>query len=143
MQFKDIIGHQNVKKRLINSVKEGRISHAQLFLGSEGCGNLPLAIAYAQYISCLEITLYKKGDGHISFGTSYTISAEGREPVICSDLIILDCVITDRINTNILDYLYLRRVIESNSSGPLINGCKNIYSNLERKLKISLYLNND
>ncbi len=54
MQFKDIIGHQNVKKRLINSVKEGRISHAQLFLGSEGCGNLPLAIAYAQYISCLE-----------------------------------------------------------------------------------------
>ncbi len=98
---------------------------------------------YKEYISCLEITLYKKGDGHISFGTSYTISAEGREPVICSDLIILDCVITDRINTNILDYLYLRRVIESNSSGPLINGCKNIYSNLERKLKISLYLNND
>ncbi|PCJ00652.1 MAG: DNA polymerase III subunit delta' [Flavobacteriales bacterium] len=54
MQFKKIIGHQNVKKRLINSVNEGRISHAQLFLGPEGCGNLPLAIAYAQYISCLE-----------------------------------------------------------------------------------------
>ena len=52
MQFKDIIGHQSVKKRLINTVHEGRISHAQLFLGKEGSGNLALAIAYAQYISC-------------------------------------------------------------------------------------------
>ena len=53
MQFKNIIGHESVKLRLITSVKEGRISHAQLFLGPEGCGNLPLAIAYAQYVSCL------------------------------------------------------------------------------------------
>ena len=52
MQFKDIIGHESVKTRLINSVNNGRISHAQLFLGPEGCGNLPMAIAYAQYISC-------------------------------------------------------------------------------------------
>ena len=52
MQFKDIIGHESVKNRLINSVNNGRISHAQLFLGPEGCGNLPMAIAYAQYISC-------------------------------------------------------------------------------------------
>jgi DNA polymerase-3 subunit delta' len=52
MQFKDIIGHENVKTRLIKSVNNGRISHAQLFLGPEGCGNLPMAIAYAQYISC-------------------------------------------------------------------------------------------
>lgn len=52
MQFKNIIGHSEVKTRLINSVKEGRISHAQLFLGAEGSGNLPMAIAYAQYIAC-------------------------------------------------------------------------------------------
>ena len=52
MQFKNIIGHREVKKRLINSVKDGRISHAQLFLGNEGSGNLPMAIAYAQYIAC-------------------------------------------------------------------------------------------
>ena len=52
MQFKEIIGHENVKTRLIKSVNEGRISHAQLFLGPEGCGNLPMAIAYAQFISC-------------------------------------------------------------------------------------------
>jgi len=52
MQFKDIIGHDEVKTRLINSVKNSRISHAQLFYGAEGTHKLALAIAYAQYIMC-------------------------------------------------------------------------------------------
>ena len=52
MQFDDIIGQEKVKERLINSVKEGRISHAQLFASEPGCGGLPLAVAYAQYINC-------------------------------------------------------------------------------------------
>ena len=52
MLFKEIIGQQVVKDRLIRSVKEGRISHAQLFLGPQGSGSLALALAYAQYISC-------------------------------------------------------------------------------------------
>ena len=52
MLFSEIIGQGELKKRLITSVKDGRISHAQLFLGEEGTGNLPLALAYAQYIMC-------------------------------------------------------------------------------------------
>jgi len=52
MQLKDVIGQQKIKKQLIKTVKEGRISHTQLFLGHEGSGNLALAIAYAQYICC-------------------------------------------------------------------------------------------
>jgi DNA polymerase III subunit delta' len=52
MLFKEIIGQQAIKERLVRSVKEGRISHAQLFLGPQGSGNLALALAYAQYISC-------------------------------------------------------------------------------------------
>ncbi|MFP4555367.1 MAG: ATP-binding protein [Bacteroidales bacterium] len=52
MQFKDIIGQDSVKQRLIKSVKESRIAHAQLFIGHEGTGKLAMAIAYAQYISC-------------------------------------------------------------------------------------------
>jgi DNA polymerase-3 subunit delta' len=52
MQFKEIIGHNIVKKQLINTARDGRISHAQLFLGKEGSGNLAMAIAYAQFISC-------------------------------------------------------------------------------------------
>lgn len=52
MQFKQIVGQDAVKHRLINSVKENRVSHAQLFLGPGGSGSLPLAVAYAQYLSC-------------------------------------------------------------------------------------------
>ena len=52
MLFADVIGHEDLKKRLIQSVKDSRVSHAQLFLGPEGCGKMPLALAYAQYINC-------------------------------------------------------------------------------------------
>ncbi len=52
MFFSEIIGQAALKKRLMQSVKDGRISHAQMFFGPEGAGALPLAIAYAQYISC-------------------------------------------------------------------------------------------
>ncbi len=52
MQFKEVIGHKEIKVKLIQTVKENRVSHAQLFLGPKGSGNLPLAIAYAQYLSC-------------------------------------------------------------------------------------------
>ncbi len=54
MQFCDIIGQQEVKEHLIQTVSENRVSHAQLFLGPEGSGNLALAIAYAQFISCTD-----------------------------------------------------------------------------------------
>ena len=52
MLFSQIIGHEDVKAKLIQSVKENRVAHAQLFLGQEGTGKLALAIAYAQYINC-------------------------------------------------------------------------------------------
>lgn len=52
MQFKQIVNQAAVKQRLINSVTENRVSHAQLFLGPGGAGGLPLAVAYAQYVSC-------------------------------------------------------------------------------------------
>lgn len=54
MQFKEVIGQQQVKDKLIRSVKEERISHAQLFFGPPGTGKLPLAISYAQYIYCTD-----------------------------------------------------------------------------------------
>ena len=52
MFFKDIIGQDDVKRRLIESVKNGHIAHAQLFEGNDGAGTLPLALAYARYIQC-------------------------------------------------------------------------------------------
>lgn len=52
MQFKDVIGHAEVKRKLIQTIKDKRVSHAQLVLGPEGTHKIALAIAYAQYINC-------------------------------------------------------------------------------------------
>lgn len=52
MLFSDILGQDHIKSHLAKSADAGRIPHAQLFIGSEGSGTLPLAIAYAQYILC-------------------------------------------------------------------------------------------
>ena len=52
MLFKDVLVDESLKKRLINLVKENRISHAQLFLAQAGSHAFALAVAYAQYICC-------------------------------------------------------------------------------------------
>ncbi|WP_340076253.1 DNA polymerase III subunit delta' [Leptobacterium sp. I13] len=52
MLFKDILGQEHIKNHLTYSADSGRIPHAQLFVGNEGCGILPMAIAYAQYVLC-------------------------------------------------------------------------------------------
>ena len=48
MFFRDVIGQEEIKQRLIQEVNEGRIPHAQLICGPEGVGKMPLAIAYAR-----------------------------------------------------------------------------------------------
>ncbi len=52
MFFNEVIGQNSIKQRLIQSVNEQRVSHAQLFAGTPGSGKLALAIAYAQYLAC-------------------------------------------------------------------------------------------
>lgn len=52
MQFSEILGQVHIKNHLTRSADLGRIPHAQLFVGPEGSGTLPMAIAYAQYILC-------------------------------------------------------------------------------------------
>ncbi len=65
MLFSDILGQEHLKNHLTHSVDNGRISHAQLFVGPEGCGTLPMAIAYAQYILCMN-TNGENSDGNES-----------------------------------------------------------------------------
>ncbi len=55
MQFKNIIGQNEVKQHLAEMVQHNRLSHALLFLGKEGSGALPLAIAFAQYVVCEKV----------------------------------------------------------------------------------------
>jgi DNA polymerase-3 subunit delta' len=56
MLLKDVIGQEAIKAKIIGSVHKGRIPHAQLFLSNPGAGGLPLALAYAQYITCTNRT---------------------------------------------------------------------------------------
>lgn len=52
MQFSKIVGHKNLINNIIAAFAENRVAHTQLFLGEEGRGALPIAIAYAQYLLC-------------------------------------------------------------------------------------------
>ncbi|MDE6569458.1 MAG: DNA polymerase III subunit delta, partial [Alistipes sp.] len=52
MKFADIIGQEELKRHLAQSVDAGRVSHAQLFTGQAGAGALALAVAYVQYLCC-------------------------------------------------------------------------------------------
>ena len=52
MQFSEIVGQIDLKKRMINEIRSEKMSHAQLFLGKNGYGNLALALSYTQYLFC-------------------------------------------------------------------------------------------
>jgi DNA polymerase-3 subunit delta' len=86
MQFKDVIGQQAIKQQLVQMVEQNRLSHALLFLGKEGSGALPLAIACAQYIVCRSAKELKN-DSPGLFGEAdplpATTRAEGDSCGIC------------------------------------------------------------
>ncbi|MCL1868548.1 MAG: DNA polymerase III subunit delta' [Paludibacter sp.] len=99
MLFSQIIGHQQIKQRFIQSVTEQRIAHAQLISGREGIGKLHLALAYAQYISCTNRTesdscgvcpscvkYAKLAHPDLHFAFPY-IKPEGSKTWICNDFL--------------------------------------------------------
>ncbi len=55
MLFKDVIGQNEVKQQLAGMVQSNRLSHALLFLGKQGTGALPLALAFAQFLVCEKV----------------------------------------------------------------------------------------
>ena len=52
MLFKEIPGNSLVKKQLVATITQNRVSHAQLFSGNSGSAKLALAFAYARYLNC-------------------------------------------------------------------------------------------
>ena len=52
MKFSSIPGLLNTKTLMIEAVRNNHAAHAQLFAGSEGALNLPLALAYATFLHC-------------------------------------------------------------------------------------------
>ncbi len=55
MRFAEVIGQQETKHHLVQMVQQNRLSHALLFLTKEGAGGLPLALAFAQYVTCEKV----------------------------------------------------------------------------------------
>ena len=58
MDFETVLSNPYTKKYLNETIISDRIAHAQLFIGEEGVGTLPMAIAYATEI------LTRKGDAN-------------------------------------------------------------------------------
>ena len=50
MNWEDIVGQQKIISHLKDTIQEERVSHAQLFIGEEGYGVFPLALAYVRAI---------------------------------------------------------------------------------------------
>ena len=61
MLFSNILGQTHIKTHLLKSIENGRIPHAQLFVGKTGSGLLPMALAYAQAILSSNHTVGSKG----------------------------------------------------------------------------------
>jgi DNA polymerase-3 subunit delta' len=52
MDFSDVIGHNHLKSYFRKTIENGRVPHAQLFVGKTGSGLLPMAIAYSRALLC-------------------------------------------------------------------------------------------
>ncbi len=78
MQFSQVIGHQELKTQLAQMIQQNRLSHALLFLGKEGTGGLPMALAFAQYITCEKNPLQAARKKAVSVAE---VSLFGEEPV--------------------------------------------------------------
>jgi len=95
--FAKVIGHAALKAKLIGNIREGRVPHAQLFVGPRGSGNLPLALAYAHYLlceqreladacghcpSCMQMAKLEHPDLHLAFPIFFTEKVKTCEPFV-------------------------------------------------------------
>lgn len=73
MFFNQVIGLEEIKGKLRFMVQNSRLSHALLLTEAEGCGALPLALAFAQYLVCDRVTRKTAATGLLF----QTLSLEG------------------------------------------------------------------
>jgi DNA polymerase-3 subunit delta' len=82
MLFQEVIGQNSIKEKIIHTVLNDRISHAQLFHGKLGAGTFAMALALSRFVfcssktktdscgtcpSCLKINSLTHPDLHFSF----------------------------------------------------------------------------
>ena len=64
MHFSSVIGQDIIKQQLKSLLQSGKMPHALLFAGPEGCGKLPMALAFASVLLCEERTADGEPCGH-------------------------------------------------------------------------------
>lgn len=67
MNFEQVIGQREAQERLMQMVSEGRLPHAIMLCGPQGCGKLALAIGFACYL--LKSNSLQHPDLHFTFPT--------------------------------------------------------------------------
>lgn len=65
MYFNNIIGQENIKLFLKNTYRSNRIQNSIIFIGNEGYGTLPMAIAYARLVLYGEKNYNKKSKNNL------------------------------------------------------------------------------
>ena len=145
MQFSEILGQESIKNHLIQTAAEGRIPHAQLFVGPEGSGTLPMAIAYAQYILCAN-TGNENSNGNASCNLKFqnlvhpdlhfvypTASAGDSKPVLSSDFITeWRAMLKENMYANLFDW-YTALEIGNKQGFIRVNEAQNILKLLSLK----------
>lgn len=138
MIFDDILGYDSIKKYLKDSVEAQRIPHAQLFVGNEGSGTLPMAIAYASHILCkeegsclLKCNNLSHPDLHFVFPTAITTKVK-KDPISALFLDEWRKFIKDKPYGSLFDW-YQQLGIENKQGNIGVNEAKDITSKLSLK----------
>ncbi len=110
--FDDFIDQDNVKRIIVNSIKNDKLSHAYLFAGPRGIGKTSMAKIFAKAVNCLD---FKKHDD------------------VCDK-----CINCEECNNNSIDIIEIDAA--SNNGVDQIRDLKNKISIVPSNLKYKVYI---
>jgi DNA polymerase-3 subunit delta' len=114
MDFSDVIGHNHLKDYFQKTIENGRVPHAQLFVGNSGSGLLPMALAYARALLCSH---------HDEDSAAYTICENKVNKLMHPDLhFVFPVNTTENVKKHAVSNLFLeewREFVKSNPYGSL------------------------
>jgi DNA polymerase-3 subunit delta' len=87
MTFDQIIGQEAAKRRLLTALETEKVPHALMLTGPEGCGALPLAIAFAQKLLGNNVMAEQLRHPDLHFAFPIYKKYGSAKPTFCDDFI--------------------------------------------------------